>query len=200
MLELQWILATYNTVDPIPYSDLEQLVDQGKVTEVAVGQENIQGKLKDKLPSGKSAFITARVDPVLAEKLEAKGVSVTGIPFGGMFQTILSWIVPAFMFYLIWVFLFRKIAERQGFGGLMSIGKSRAKVYVEKDTKVTFADVAGVDEAKFELQEVVSFLKDPAGYGRLGAHVPKVRDEAQLLLEHHEREAREGGEADGNGE
>ena len=172
---LQWLFATYNTVETIPYSQFEQLVEQGKVAEVGVGQDTIQGKLKEneKLPSGKSAFVTARVDMALAEKLGAKGVVVNGVPSGGLIQTILSWVVPAVLFYLFWIFLFRRVAERQGFGGLMSIGKSRAKVYVEKDTKTTFADVAGVEEAKLELQEVVQFLKDPKSYGRLGAHVPK---------------------------
>ena len=173
ILILQWALTTYSTIETIPYSQFEELVSLGKVSEVAVGQDTIQGKLKEKLPDGKQAFVTARVDPAVADKLQEKGVTVTGVPSGGLFQTILSWIVPAFLFYLVWVFLFRRIAERQGFGGLMSIGKSRARVYVEKDTKTTFADVAGVEEAKFELQEVVSFLKDPKSYGRLGAHVPK---------------------------
>ncbi len=117
MVLLQWALTTYNTVETIPYSEFEQQVAKGNVTEVAVGQDMIQGKLKEKLADGKSAFVTARVDAALAEKLAAKGVTVTGVPSGGLFQTILAWIVPALMFYLIWIFLGRRLADRQGFGG-----------------------------------------------------------------------------------
>ncbi|MBI5319482.1 ATP-dependent zinc metalloprotease FtsH [Bradyrhizobium sp.] len=169
-LVLEWMFIPFTQVDTIPYSQFESLVAEGSVTEVTIGADTIQGKVRDKLPSGKSAFITARVDPALAEKLARKNVVVTGVPAGGLLQSILGWIFPILMFFLVWLWLSRR---EGGVGGLMSIGKSRAKVYAEKETKVSFADVAGVDEAKFELQEVVSFLKDPSSYGRLGAHVPK---------------------------
>jgi cell division protease FtsH len=175
ILLVQWALAAYTQIETIPFSEFEQLVAQGQVTEVAVGQSTIEGKVKDKLPGGggKSEFVTTRVDAALADKLEAKGIVVTGVASGGLIPTLLSWIVPAVAFYLIWMYAIRHLADRQGFGGLMAIGKSNAKVYVETDTKVTFADVAGVDEAKFELRELVAFLKNPSSYGRLGAHVPK---------------------------
>lgn len=166
-------LAVFTSVETVSYSRFEELVAQGAVTEVTIGAETIEGKLKIPLPSGKSAFITDRVDAALAEKLEAKGITVTGAASGGGFGSILSWVLPIMLLFGLWSLMGGGISSRQGLGGLMGIGKSRAKVYAEKDTKVTFADVAGVDEAKFELQEVVSFLKNPKSYGRLGAHVPK---------------------------
>jgi cell division protease FtsH len=91
-----------------------------------------------------------------------------------LLRDILSWVLPVVVFFGLWMFVFRKIAEKQGFGGgFMTVGKSKAKVYVETDTKVTFADVAGVDEAKAELEEIVDFLKDPQKHGRLGGRMPK---------------------------
>ncbi|HZR72475.1 ATP-dependent zinc metalloprotease FtsH [Bradyrhizobium sp.] len=173
LLFLQWLVVAHNTIETIPYSRFEELVGQGAVSDVIVGKDTIQGNLKEKFPSGKSAFVTTRVDASLADKLGSKGISVSGTASDGLLGSILSWIAPLILIYGFWFFMARRMGAGQGTSGLMAIGKSRAKVYVEQDTKVTFADVAGVDEAKFELQEVVSFLKDPKSYGRLGAHVPK---------------------------
>jgi len=173
VLLFQQFWTSYSQVETIPYSQFETLLDQDKVAEVTVGADSIQGKLSESLPSGKREFFTVRVDPQLAQKLATHHVVVNGAASGGIVQTILSWVIPVVIFYIAWMFLFRRLAERQGLGGLMTVGKSRAKVYVETDTKVTFKDVAGVEEAKFELQELVAFLRNPRSYGRLGARVPK---------------------------
>src|SRR5215470_3591983 len=170
---IQYVWLQFIQVETIPYSQFEQLLEENKISEVLVGSESVQGTLKDPLPDGRKLFNTVRVDPQLAAKLTVHGVKVTGVPSGNVLSTILSWVLPIFIFYLIWTYGIRRMAERQGFGGLMAIGKSRAKVYVETDTKVTFRDVAGVDEAKYELQEVVAFLRDPRSFGRLGARIPK---------------------------
>ena len=170
---IQYLWLQYTQIETIPYSQFEQLVDQNKISEVLVGSDTIQGTLKEPFPDGRKLFNTIRVEPDLAAKLSAHGVKVTGAPSSNFLSTILSWVLPVFLFYLLWTYGIRRMAERQGFGGLMTIGKSRAKVYVETDTKVTFRDVAGVDEAKYELQEVVAFLRDPKSFGRLGARIPK---------------------------
>jgi cell division protease FtsH len=173
VLLIQYLWFQFSQVETIPYSQFEQLLADNKISEVSVGSDTIQGALKEPFPDGRKLFYTARVDPALADKLSAHGVKVTGAPSNSLFSTILSWGLPIFVFYLIWTYGIRRMAERQGLGGLMTIGKSRAKVYVETDTKVTFRDVAGVAEAKYELQEVVAFLRDPKSFGRLGARIPK---------------------------
>ena len=173
VLLFQYAWVTYSQVETLPYSDFERLLGEGKIAEVTVGADSIQGSLKEPLPDGKRSFYAIRVDPRLADKLTAQNVVVKGAPSGGIIQTILSWVVPVGIFYLVWMFIFRRMAQGQGIGGLMTVGKSRAKVYAETDTKVTFKDVAGADEAKFELQEIVAFLRDPKSYGRLGARMPK---------------------------
>ena len=170
---IQYVWLQFKEVETIPYSQFEQLLEQDKISEVVVGPETIAGTLKEPLPDGRKLFNTVRVEPAFADKLSAHGVKVTGAPSSSFLSMILSWVLPIFVFYLIWMYGIRRVAERQGFGGLMAIGKSRARIYVETDTKVTFRDVAGVDEAKYELQEVVAFLRDPKSFGRLGARIPK---------------------------
>jgi len=173
MLFIQSLYLQSTKLTPIPYSRFETLLDANKVSEVAITQNRIQGTLKEAEPDGLKDFVTTRVQPPeLAESLTKHGVTYSGIVESHWIADVLSWILPAIFFVGIWMFAIRRMGQG-GLGGLMTIGKSRAKVYVEKETKVTFADVAGVDEAKDELVEIVNFLKDPKTYGRLGGRAPK---------------------------
>jgi cell division protease FtsH len=168
----QWFQATQ--VRTIPYSEYLELVKAGKVSEVTVTPTQIQGKLKEPDGEGPQQFVTTRIDPVLSKDFEGTGTKVYGYISNNFFYDLLAWIVPAVAFFAIWFFMMKRLGGRGGLGGeFMSIGKSKAKVYVESDTKVTFQDVAGIDEAEHELQEIVAYLKNPADYSKLGGRMPK---------------------------
>ena len=171
LLILQYFYIAAQNVASIPYSQFEQLLHDGKVAKVGVSDRYIQGTLKEPL-DGKTEFVTTRVDPRFADDLQKYNVTYTGEAESSLLRDLLSWVVPAVLFFGIWMYLSRRVTQGFG-GGLMSIGKSKAKVYVETDTGVTFGDVAGVDEAKDELREIVDFLKNPARYSRLGGRMPK---------------------------
>src|SRR5688572_5285836 len=192
MLILLWIwqdAVTNLTVKTLNYSEFKQHVRNGEVTEAKISPDRIQGKIALK-PGSTNAmtnaptkrdpdgdpnnflFRTTRVeDPDLVKELEAAGVKFTGLRPSFLSQFMLAWIVPIGIMILIWSFISRKISG--GAQSLLSIGKNKARIVVDKNTGVTFDDVAGCDEAKFELQEVVDFLKNPDRYKELGAKIPK---------------------------
>ena len=172
VLFIQNLIAGWQSVAPISYSQFESYLEDGRVASVAVGSDTITGTFTDPV-DGKSQFVTTVVDPAILQRIDRSGVEITGVPQNTFLGTLISWVAPALVFFGIWMLLFRKFADKQGFGGFMQVGRSKAKVYMEKETGVSFADVAGVDEAKAELEEVVEFLRNPAEYGKLGAHIPK---------------------------
>ncbi|MGZ3804841.1 MAG: ATP-dependent zinc metalloprotease FtsH [Pseudobdellovibrionaceae bacterium] len=172
MLQSLWMGS--RQIAEIPYSEFQKLLDAKQIDNLTISDQFIRGDFKAERPDKKKEFFTARIPTDLAKELAGSGVTYTRVVESSFFHDFLSWTIPTLIFVGLWFLLARFMAKRGGLGpGLMSIGKSRAKLYVETDVKITFDDVAGEDEAIEELQEVVEFLRDPTQYGRLGARMPK---------------------------
>ncbi|MYF92194.1 MAG: ATP-dependent metallopeptidase FtsH/Yme1/Tma family protein [Gemmatimonadetes bacterium] len=167
LLSLQNYFA--NQVETLPYSQFREWIKSGQVIECTFSGEFIHGRAN--VDGQEISFRTAVIDdPEIIGLLEEHQVEFTRQPSNNWFTQLLSWILPALIFVGIWLFIIRRMS---GGGGLMSIGKSKAKVYMEKGTGITFDDVAGIDEAKEELQEIVEFLRTPERFQALGGRIPR---------------------------
>jgi cell division protease FtsH len=154
----------------IPYSEFIEAVLNDKVIEIAVGQDRISGKMRAD-DGTEQLFTTVRVDTDLSQKLSEHNVKFSGQVENTFIKAILSWLIPIGLFFGIWYFMMRRMQAGQA--GIMSFGKNKAKVVGEKDIETRFTDVAGADEAKEELQEVVDYLEHPQTYLEVGGQMPK---------------------------
>jgi cell division protease FtsH len=158
----------------IPYSEFQAYIKAGQVKEIRIGQTHIQGVLREPEGGQPSRFITVRVEPNLAKTLSEYNVRYAGQIESTFLRDVLSWVLPVLLFFGLWMFLMKRFANRGGLGGnFMTVGKNKAKVYMEDEVGIRFTDVAGVDEAKTELTEVIEFLKTPEKFSRLGGKLPK---------------------------
>lgn len=172
VLILHQYLVSLFAIQTIPYSQFLGYLKDNKVTEVAISANRIQGKFIDETRDGEpTAFRTIRVDSETAELLEEYDVKFMGEIESNFLPNLLSWIFPIMLFFGIWYFIMRRMAGQQA--GFMRLGKNKAKIYMENEMDVSFRDVAGVDESKQELVEVVDFLKEPQKYTGIGGKIPK---------------------------
>jgi cell division protease FtsH len=171
IVAIQDYVASRANLRSLTYSEFLDRLQNGDLDQLVVAPDQITGELKASGTEAPAPFVTQRVDPALAGMLSQAKVIFSGAPGPGLLGTVLTWLMPTLLFVGVWYVLIRPMS-RMG-DGLLAIGKSKAKIYMESDVSVHSADVAGVDEAKQELAEIVEFLKAPKQYGRLGAHVPK---------------------------
>jgi cell division protease FtsH len=172
VLLVQNYIASMYAVQVIPYSQFLNLLKAGKVTEIAISANQIQGKMKvEGPPADLKPFKTIRVEPELSKMLEQYPVSFKGEIESTFLRDLFSWIFPLLLFVGVWYFLMKRMGGQQA--GFMTLGKNKAKIYVENELNVTFEDVAGVDEAKQELVEVIEFLKTPGKFTEIGGRIPK---------------------------
>ena len=171
VLLLQQYISSFFTVETIPYSSFLNSLKENKIIEVAIRTNQIEGKIKADKDGKEKKFRTVRVDGDTSRLLEKHKVVFKGEIESTFLPTLLSWIVPAAIFVFLWLFIMRRMGGQQP--GFMSLGKNKAKIYMQDEIKVSFEDVAGVDEAKTEVVEVVEYLKDPTRYGNLGGKLPK---------------------------
>ncbi len=158
--------------DTISYSDFKSLVRQNRVQEVTIGEDRITGKLRPLGNDKEKAFDAVKVeDPKLTEELEQHGVKYKGEVSSRWLGEIVSYVLPLIFIIALWMFFLRRMGGAEG--GVMSFARSRAKIYADDDVKVSFGDVAGVDEAEEELKEIVEFLKTPRKYTSIGGRIPK---------------------------
>ena len=167
------ILVSAFAIKTIPYSEFLTLLKENKVIEVAIRADQIQGKLKESESGADKAalFRTVRVDPETSKLLEQYNVPFKGEIESRFLANLFSWLIPIFIFFGIWFFLMKRMSGQQP--GFMTLGKNKAKIYMQEDIDVRFEDVAGVDESKQELMEVVEFLMDPSKFTEIGGKIPR---------------------------
>lgn len=173
VLLLHNALVSMFSVKTIPYSEFLRLVQENQVEEVAISDNIIQGKLvaSESNSGGAELFRTVRVDSEISSLLKENGIRFTGKIESNFFRDLLSWIIPMVLFIGVWFFIMSRMQRQQA--GFMSLGKNKAKVYMVDDVEVRFEDVAGVDEAKQELEEVIHFLQEPSRFTRIGGKIPR---------------------------